>query len=745
MKTGNRTGVVSPKAILTTVGAVLVLTLLFAKPSRPQTGSPAVTIISPSKQTPVQTNLVSDIPGLAITQDANLINPWGIANSAASPYWISDQGTDRSTLYNGAGTATPLVVEIPPVGSPSGPTGIIAVPSGTTGFLVPGTTTTAHFIFDTLDGTIAAWASGGTAVTAATVPGAVFTGLAFANNGTANYLYAADFVSGGTIQVFDSTFHSATLAASFSDPGIPASYAPFNVQAFGGNLYVTYAQVSAAAGFPNGGGGLGYVDEFDANGNLVTELVAANSALNAPWGLAMSPAAFAEFPSALLVGNFGNGEINAFDPTHGTFLGTIADPEGRAIKNDGLWAIEFGNGNMGSSPTTLYLTAGINGVQDGLFAAISPDPVTLTFASQLVGASATQTITVENTGSATLNLTAAPALAGADSAEFAIGAAATCTNGAAIPVGGACTIPVTFTPAAAGVRGPVTLTISDNASGGTQAVTLSGTGTAGAPTVSITPTTPLSFSGQVVSSTSAAQTVTIKNTGTASLVFGAGAIGVSNDFAETDTCSNSTVTVNATCSISVTFTPSATTNNPRSGTLTITDNAANSPQTVALAGTGWDFSITAATTSAVTRGMQGSVPVTVGALGGFTGTVALSCTASIPNGSCTVTPSSVTAPGTATVNLTTAASLPPFNRDVPPISLWQVIWLIGAFALLFGATVTRQRIQLGLAGAILFMIAMAGCSSNSNSATPAGQYQVGITGSSGGVSRAANVTLTVSQ
>ena len=752
MENGNRKLLVSPKGspkkslrIAFALGSALLLILLFAKPGKPQAGLPIATIISPSKQTPVQTNLVSDIPGLATTQDANLIDPWGIANSKTSPYWISDQGTDRSTLYNGAGTASALVVEVPPVGTPSGPTGMIAVPSGTTGFVVPGGTSTAHFIFDTLDGTIAAWASGGTAVTTVTTSGAVYTGLAFANNGTANYLYAADFVSGGKIQVFDSTFAPATLTGSFADAGIPGSYAPFNIQALGNNLYVTYAQVSPAAGFPNAGSGLGYVDEFDSNGNLIAELVAANSALNAPWGLTMSPAAFTEFPNALLVGNFGNGEINAFDPTHGTFLGTLTDPEGRAIVNEGLWAIEFGNGNTGSSPNTLYITAGINGLQDGLFAAISPGPVTLAFPSQLVGtASTVQTITVENTGSAAMSLTAAPALSGTNSTDFAIGSS-TCTNGASIPAGGACTIPITFTPAAAGARGPAMLIITDNASGGSQTVTLSGTGTNGAPAVSITPPTPVSFSGQIVSSTSTAQTVTIQNTGNAGLVFGAGAIGVSNDFAETDTCSGATIAVNSTCTVTVTFTPSSTTNNPRSGTLTITDNAAGSPQIVALSGTGWDFSVTSPATASVTRGMQGSVSVNVAASGGFTGTVALTCTASIPNGSCSVSPASVTAPGTATVNLTTAASAPPSNRNIPPFSRWQLLLILAAFASMCTATVARRRMRLAFAGAILLIAAIAvGCSSNSKPATPAGQYLVTVTGASGGVNRMANVTLTVS-
>jgi uncharacterized protein (TIGR03118 family) len=459
--------------------------------------TPQVTILSPTKQAPVQTNLVSDIPGLAVTTDPNLVDPWGFSNSATSPYWVSDQGTGKSTLYNGAGTPTPLVVAVPAVGAPSGPTGQINVPAGTSGFAVPGTTTTAHFIFATFDGTIAAWASGTSAVTAATVPGAVFTGLAFANNGTANHLYAADFVSGGTIHVFDNNFNPATLSGTFTDPAIPGSYAPFNIQALGTKLYVAFAQVGFP-GEPNFGTGLSYVDVFDTNGNLQSELIAGGH-LNAPWRLAMSPAGFTMFPSALLVGNFGNGEINAFNPANGAFLGAIADPQGHPLVNEGLWTIEFGNGNTGSSPTTLYFNAGINGGADGLFGAITPGPVMLSFASQLVGStSAAQTLRVENTGDAALTLSAAPAFSGTDAGEFSIGNTSTCTNGASIAPGGSCTVVVTFTPAGTGNRGSATLSLADNASSSPQTVTLTGIGAAGAPGVTIAPST-VTFAGQLVS------------------------------------------------------------------------------------------------------------------------------------------------------------------------------------------------------------------------------------------------------
>ena len=201
---------ISPVKIHAYVTVVLLLSALLLAAAPAQTQS-AVTIVSPSKQSPVQTNLVSDVPGLAVTTDPNLINPWGISNSPTSPYWISDQGAGKATLYNGAGVPTALVVAVPAIGIPSGPTGTVF--NSTTGFLVSGTA--SNFIFATLDGTIAARATGSTAVTEATVPGAVFTGLALANNGTANFLYAAAFVNGGTIHVFDSTFAPTTLARVF--------------------------------------------------------------------------------------------------------------------------------------------------------------------------------------------------------------------------------------------------------------------------------------------------------------------------------------------------------------------------------------------------------------------------------------------------------------------------------------------------------------------------------------------------
>ena len=265
----------------------------------------------------VQTNLVSNSSATpASFTDANLINPWGNVSNGGSPFWVSDQGTGLSTLYSTPpGTPLSLVVSVPAVGAPPavGPTGIVA---NTTGFDVNGSP--AAFIFDTLDGTIAGWNGSPTltqAVTEATVPGAVFTGLAEASNASGTFLYAADFAN-NKIDVFNSSYTKVTLAASFTDPNLPAGYAPYNIQTINGNLYVEYAPIGSN-GLPVVGPGNGIVDVFDANGNFMQRLISNGGALNVPWGIALAPTNFGVFSNDLLVGNFGNGWINAFDPTTG--------------------------------------------------------------------------------------------------------------------------------------------------------------------------------------------------------------------------------------------------------------------------------------------------------------------------------------------------------------------------------------------------------------------------------------------
>ncbi len=333
-----------------------------------------------------QTDLVSDIPGLATITDPQLVNPWGVSFSATGPFWVSNQGTNNSTLYSVSGSTSVSKVNInPPSGfvmipttatGPQGPTGQISN-SNTASFLVGngGNGGAAHFVFDNLNGTISAWSTGTTSFVQATTPGAVYTGLAV--NSTQTMLYAANSAGTGGINVFNSSFAPVTAAGGFVDPNLPAGLVPFNVEDIGGKVYVTYAP-SGRANQVDATAGQGVVDVFDENGNFLERLIT-GSQLAAPWGLALAPASFGEFGGDLLVGNFSfaDSEINAFDPTTGALLGTIGIDDGGNAPG-GLWSLAFGNGGTGGSSNTLYISDGLNGEADGLFAAITvPEPSSL--------------------------------------------------------------------------------------------------------------------------------------------------------------------------------------------------------------------------------------------------------------------------------------------------------------------------------------------------------------------------------
>jgi uncharacterized protein (TIGR03118 family) len=338
----------------------------------------------------VVTNLVSDIPGLAAVTDANLVNPWGMSSSPTSPIWVSDNKTGVTTLYNTAGVPQALVVTIPPPSggtSPSAPTGQVF--NGGTGFLLAGTGTAARFIFATEDGTISGWNPTANPTNAVLKVdnspfGAVYKGLAIGNNGAGDFLYAANFNS-GKIDVFNSSFAATTLAGNFVDPNLPAGFAPFNVQNLDGQLYVTYALQDGSKHEDVAGPGNGFVDVFDLNGNLVKRAIS-NGPLNSPWGLAFAPANFGTFSKDLLVGNFGDGRIDAFDPTTYAFLGALTDTTGTPIFIEGLWGLRDGNGGNGGALNQVYFTAGISGgdaIEDhGLFGSLSvPEPATLALLS----------------------------------------------------------------------------------------------------------------------------------------------------------------------------------------------------------------------------------------------------------------------------------------------------------------------------------------------------------------------------
>ncbi|KAB0631513.1 hypothetical protein WT67_09390 [Burkholderia stagnalis] len=321
--------------------------------------------------------LVSDGAVPAAHVDANLKNPWGIAFNPKGFVWVADNGTQRATLYDGNGVPQSLVVTIPPgtSGDPS-PTGIVF--NGTTDFVVTqgAKSGPAAFIFAGEGGTLTAWSPAVNPTAAITVfdsgGAAVYKGLAMAGNNGANFLYATDFHN-NRIDVFNRTFAKVTPAGAFQDPSLPAGFAPFGIQAIGSKLFVTYAKQDAAAHDDVAGAGVGLVDVFSPSGQFLQRF-ATGGPLNAPWGIALAPADFGRFSHAVLVGNFGDGMLHAFDATSGMLLGTLQQGDGSAIVEPGLWGIAFGNGLNDQPANTLFFAAGPNDEADGLYGRIDIGP-----------------------------------------------------------------------------------------------------------------------------------------------------------------------------------------------------------------------------------------------------------------------------------------------------------------------------------------------------------------------------------
>jgi uncharacterized protein (TIGR03118 family) len=350
----------------------------------------------------VVTNLTSDIPGVAPNTDPVLQNAWGVTFTPnASPFWISDNATGCSTLYDGQGAIQALQVKLPlPGGSvpatackhadpnnppnptPAAPTGLVwNQTSGTAGFLIPGTSLLATFIWDTEDGTLSAWTGGLSPADQAVLavdnsPGAVYKGLVFGVNAKGVFLFATNFRA-GTVDVFAPAPSSSTTGfyapvttdGGFTDPNIPTGYAPFGIQNIDGSLFVTYAKQNTAKHDDVAGAGHGFVDVFDTDGHLLRRF-ASRGPLNSPWGVARASYAFGRFSGDIVIGNFGDGQINAFD-SDGKFLGTLKDGNGKRVAIDGLWTLTLGGGRNSSSDT-LFFTAGPNGETDGSFGTITP-------------------------------------------------------------------------------------------------------------------------------------------------------------------------------------------------------------------------------------------------------------------------------------------------------------------------------------------------------------------------------------
>lgn len=349
-----------------------------------KTNAPAVRV-SGKSQFYLQHNLISDgfVPADHI--DSNLVNAWGLAAGPGLPWWIADNETGKATVFN-VGTSSILVeFTVPGAGGATGnPTGLVF--NGGPGFFInnfSGGVGPARFIFASEDGTLSAF-NGAPIITVvpnaqAPAHGAIYKGLAIDSTTAGTLLYATDFHN-GKVDIFDSSFHAVTIPGAFTDPDLPAGFAPFGIQNIEGTIYVTYALQDEDKEDDVAGPGNGYVDAYDTSGNLIRRVASAGE-LNSPWGLALAPADFGRFSGDLLVGNFGDGRIHAFDPEQltstGEFeaVGLLHSASGKPITIDGLWALRFGDGSSFNGPTnTLFFTAGPDDEEHGLFGSLVNAP-----------------------------------------------------------------------------------------------------------------------------------------------------------------------------------------------------------------------------------------------------------------------------------------------------------------------------------------------------------------------------------
>jgi uncharacterized protein (TIGR03118 family) len=319
-----------------------------------------------------QTNLVSDLSTVgAMLVDPALKNPWGLALSASPPLWVANNASATATVYSvGAGAATvtavPLAVAIPggraSTGDPPSPT--VQVLNATAAF------GGARFIFSSESGQITTWkpTDGRAAELKFSSPTAVYKGLAIASSGDGTFLYASNFHD-ATVDVFDTNFQNVTLAGDFSDPSLPGGYAPFGIQELHGLIYVTYAKQNDAKHDDVAGRGHGFIDVYTVDGFFVKRL-ASRGSLDSPWGMVTAPASFGDFAGKLLVGDFGDGRINVFDPFSGRFLAQLRNEAHRPIAIDGLWGLKVGTAATAGTGTVLF-SAGINGEADGLLGALT--------------------------------------------------------------------------------------------------------------------------------------------------------------------------------------------------------------------------------------------------------------------------------------------------------------------------------------------------------------------------------------
>jgi uncharacterized protein (TIGR03118 family) len=394
-----------------------------------------------------QTNLVSDMAGAASHTDSKLINPWGISFIPGQPFWIADNNSGYSTIYDANGVSQFSVVIPAPPGdtAPATPTGTVA--NTTSGFVLGGAP--SQFLFVTEDGTISGWNGTGNAILAVdhSTAGAVYKGMAILSPACcATYIVVANFHS-GVIEPYTQGFAAYAPPGSFTDPNLPTGYAPFNIQPVGNQVFVTYAVQDQAKHDPVNAAGNGIVDVFDLEGNFMKRF-ASNGPLNAPWGVVEASASFGQFSNDILIGNFGDGTINAFDAM-GNFLGPLKDQTGATITNASLWALVFGAGGTGDV-NTLYFTAGLANEGHGLFGAITAAAAQT--ADYSVSASP-QNATVVAGQSATFTVSVAPAN----------GFTATVSLSCVAPTGVTCTLnPATVTPTTGAVTSMLTASTSSS-------------------------------------------------------------------------------------------------------------------------------------------------------------------------------------------------------------------------------------------------------------------------------------------
>ena len=402
-----------------------------------------------------QTNIISDGAVPALVTDPNFVDPWGI--SIGQAFWINTNVTGFDYVTDASGNIQ-FKATIPPAsGTGTGsPTGTVLVSGAAAGSFMLSNGHPALFLFSSLDGTISGWnlnSAGNVAEIKVNNAGskASYTDLALVTNPTGTFILAANFGAGHSVEVYDTSFKAAALAGAFADPNLPAGYAPYAIHTIGTTVYVTYMLRDSTTFQETLGPGTGIVDAYDVNGQLLNRAITGGN-LNAPWGMALAPAGFGKFGGDLLVGNFGDGVINVYDPTSYAFLGQLTDATGNVITNSGLWEIVFGQANPAvGDPNTLYFSAGLNQEKDGLFGSISA--VASSAPGSFALSSSTGALTVTRGQSATATLKLVPS----NGFNGTVGLA--CSG---LPAGTTCSFSQSSINLAGGATAQATLTISSS-------------------------------------------------------------------------------------------------------------------------------------------------------------------------------------------------------------------------------------------------------------------------------------------